>query len=182
MSMFRAFICHGLNTNNLTTWLHSVIYELRKEHYNPNSFIGPGSHQTKILWFRKNHFLEKNWKKIVWIFLWSPKVKNGYEQFLSTLLPLDKLRFSLPANLAIKNLDELNHAFWTSVQFLCRITYRTIITSLWHHDDVIEQHYAIPILLQIVVFCFFTNQTVIIFILFFINHISSNSLEFLNSV
>ena len=47
MSMFRAFICHGLNTNNLTTWLHSVIYELRKEHYNPNSFIGPGSYQRK---------------------------------------------------------------------------------------------------------------------------------------
>jgi len=49
MSMFRAFICHGLNTNNLTTWLHSVIYELRKEHYNPNSFIGPGSYQTKYI-------------------------------------------------------------------------------------------------------------------------------------
>ena len=47
MSMFRAFICHGLNTNNLTTWLHSVIYELRKEHYNPNSFIGPGSYHQK---------------------------------------------------------------------------------------------------------------------------------------
>ena len=156
--MFRAFICHGLNTNNLTTWLHSVIYELRKEHYNPNSFIGPGSyHQkyAKILRLKKWYEI---FGAIFYEFLWPlEKVKNGYEQFLSTLLPLDKLRFSLPANLAIKNLDELNHAFWTSVQFLRRITYRTIITSLWrHHDDVIEQHYAIPILLQIVVFCFFT--------------------------
>ena len=61
MSMFRAFICHGLNTNNLTTWLHSVIYELRKEHYHPNSFIGPGSHQTKI---PKKSFPRKKLEKI----------------------------------------------------------------------------------------------------------------------
>ena len=40
ISMFRAFVCHGLNTNNLTTWLHCVVYELRKEHYYPNAFIG----------------------------------------------------------------------------------------------------------------------------------------------
>ena len=162
--MFRAFICHGLNTNNLTTWLHSVIYELRKEHYNPNSFIGPGSYHQKCYAKKKFENGTKFFEQFFYEFLWPlEKVKNGYEQFLSTLLPLDKLRFSLPANLAIKNLDELNHAFWTSVQFLRRITYRTIITSLWrHHDDVIEQHYAIPILLQIVVFCFFTNQTVII--------------------
>jgi len=77
MSMFRAFICHGLNNNQLTTWLHSIIYELRREHYYPNAFV----------------------------------VKHGYEQFLSTLLPLDKLSFNLPANLAIRNLDEINHAF-----------------------------------------------------------------------
>ena len=48
------------------------------------------------------------WKEAI---LEMKKVKHGYEQFLSALLPLDKLRFNLPANLAIRNLDEINHAF-----------------------------------------------------------------------
>lgn len=40
-------------------------------------------------------------------------IMNGYEQFLSALLPLEKLSggFQLPANLAIKNLDEMKDAF-----------------------------------------------------------------------
>jgi hypothetical protein len=38
---------------------------------------------------------------------------NGYEQFLAALMPLEKLStpFNLPANLAIKNLDEMKDAF-----------------------------------------------------------------------
>lgn len=39
--------------------------------------------------------------------------QHGYDQFLSVLLPLEKLQngFDLPANLAIKNLDDIKDAY-----------------------------------------------------------------------
>ena len=42
--------------------------------------------------------------------------QHGYDQFLSVLLPLEKLQngFDLPANLAIKNLDDIKDAYWPS--------------------------------------------------------------------
>jgi len=90
--MFRAIICHGLNDRCLTAWLYCVFKALNEE-YAADSFlrfdIYPHSYIKFIL------------------------RQHGYDQFLSVLLPLEKLQngFELPANLAIKNLDDIKDAY-----------------------------------------------------------------------